>query len=577
MTVVIPARKKVPKKWPAVIISNPGKGLNNVISDEYIANEEASSLQDIQFVESGCPAKRNGYTAVGTGLVANPKGLASYYPNSTNHYLLTVDGTGLKYLNGSAWTAITGITFTTALNTIFVQARGDMYIWNGTDSGAKLTSSLTLTRPTTTVSAAFGIFYVGRQIVAGTATNPNRLYISNATDASDFTVATGGTAPQPDNSTDAPGASVFAGTPGFSEANIIDIAKDDGDKITGLGKYQEKLIIFKERAIYQMTFDATSGAPTVIQLNGSIGCVSHRSIENVEDDVYFLSRGGYYTLGNQPNYGLFIRTKELSIRIHPIIETITPANLSNTASMYSNFIFYSSVSTGGTTTNNTTLTYDKRFDAWSRWTNVSANAFTEFIDAVTNIKHLYFAADNTNQVFEMVAGTYSDNGAAISAQWTSKAINFGDFSLYKQILYIDFEFRQIVGSVTLNVISDGGVLANSTSLAFTTDTTGTIGDEEWGNPLWGGSASSTATTSISTASANVPYRLPINQVTRTVKLQLVNSKLNETFVFLAWKIYYRPYKPEKFPSNLKLMGSGTVTLIPDDAITTEDGQVIITE
>lgn len=576
MTVIIPPKKGVKKKWPAVVISNPGHGLNNVISDEYIANEEASSLENIQFVESGCPAKRNGYAVVGTGLVANPKGLASYYVDSAHRYLLTVDGTDLKYLNGTAWAAISGATFTSALNTTFVQARGDMYVWNGTDAGAKLTSSLTLTRPTTTVSAAFGIFYAGKQIVAGTATNPNRLYVSNSTDASDFTVATGGTAPQPDNSTDAPGASSFVGTPGFSEANIIDISKDDGDKITGLAKFQEKLIVFKERSIYQMTFDPTSGAPTVVQLNGSVGCVSHRSIENVEDDVYFLSRGGYYALGNQANYSTFIRTRELSIRIHPIIETIVPANLSNTCSLYSNFVFYSSVSTGGTTTNNVTLTYDRRFDAWSKWTNVSANAFTEFIDA-TNTKHLYFAADNAAQVFELVQGTYNDNGVAISSQWTSKAINFGDFSLYKQILYIDFEFRQIVGSVTLNVITDGGTLADSTSLAFTNDTTGTIGDEDWGDPLWGGSASATATTTIQTTSANVPYRLPVNKVTRTLKLQLVNAMLNQTFVFLAWKIYYRPYAPEKFPANLKLMGSGTVTLTPDNAITTESGEVIVTE
>lgn len=576
MTVIIPPKKGVKKKWPAVIISNPGHGLNNVISDEYIANEEASSLENIQFVESGCPAKRNGYTAVGTGLVAHPKGLASYYVDSSHRYLLTVDGTALKYLNGTSWTGISGATFTTLLNTTFVQARGDMYMWNGTDAGSKLTSALTLTRPDTTVSAAFGIFYAGKQIVAGTATNPSRLYISNSTDASDFTVAIGGTAPQPDNSTDAPGAATFAGTPGFSEANIIDISKDDGDRITGLAKFQEKLVIFKERSIYQMTFDPTSGAPTVVQLNGSVGCVSHRSIENVEDDVYFLSRGGYYALGNQANYSTFIRTRELSIRIHPIIETIVPANLGNTCSLYSNFVFYSSVSTGGTMTNNTTLTYDRRFDAWSKWTNVSANAFTEFIDT-SNIRHLYFAADDEAEVFELVPGTYNDNGSAISAQWTSKAINFGDFSLYKQALYIDFEFRQIVGSVTLNVITDGGTLANSTSLAFTTDTTGTFGDEDWGDPLWGGSASSTATTSIATASANVPYRLPINQVTRTLKLQLVNAMLDQTFVFLAWKIYFRPYAPEKFPANLKLMGSGTVTLTPDNAITTESGEVIVTE
>lgn len=572
MQVRIPSRRGVKQQWPALTVVNPGKGLNNVISDEYIANEEASSLQDIQFVESGCPAKRNGHTAVGTGLSSNPKGLASYYSGS-NRYLLTVDGTSLSYLNGTAWTAIVGAAFTTAKNTTFVQAKGDLYIWNATDAGRKL-SGLTLTAPTTTVTAGFGVFYNGRQIVAGTPTNVNRLYVSNINDCSDFTVTTGGTAPQPDNATDAPGATVFAGTPGASEANIIDIAKDDGDKITGLAKFQEQLIIFKERSIWNMTYDS-SGNPVVKQVSGSIGCVSHRSIDNVENDVIFLSRNGYYTLGNEQNYFNLVRTNELSARIHPVVETITAANLSNTASIFSGYVFYSSISTGGTTTNNATLTYDRRYGAWSKWTNTSANAFTEFIDS-NNVKHLYYAADNEAKVYE-IDTSYSDNGTAISAQWTSKAFNFGDISLYKQILYIDFEFRTIVGSVTIDIITDGNTLTNSTSLAFSNNTTGTIGDEMWGDPMFGGSAATTSATITTTASANVPYRLQINATTRTLKVKISNSNNNETFVFLGMKIKYRMYADQKFPSNLKLHGSGTVSLTPDGAITTESGEIITTE
>lgn len=548
MTVRIPPRRGVKKVWPALTITNPGKGLNTVISDEYIANEEASDLSNIQYVESGCPAKRYGHTAVGTGLSANPKGLASYYSGS-NRYLVTVDGTGLKYLNGTAWTAIAGASFTTAKNTTFVQAKGDLYIWNGTDAGRKL-SGLTLTAPTTTVSAAFGVFYSGRQIVAGTATNQSRLYISNSSDCSDFTVATGGTAPQPDNSTDAPGATTFAGTPGYTEANIIDVAKDDGDKITGLAKFYEQLIIFKERSIYSMTFDS-SGAPVIKQLSSSIGCVSHRSIDNVDNDVYFLSRNGYYTLGNQANYvGTLIRTNELSARIHPIIETITAANLPNTASIFDGYTFYSSISTGGTTTNNATLTFDKRFQAWSKWSNVNANAFTVFIDS-SNVKHLYYAADDEAKVYE-IDTSYSDNGTAISAQWTSKALNMGDFSLYKQFLYIDFEFRQIVGSVRIDVYADDSTLNKTSSLAFNNDMTGTIGNDMWGDGLWGGNAPAAATATVTASTSNKPYRLPVNITARTIKVKISNANNNETFVFLGFKTYFRPYAPERFPSAQKL-------------------------
>jgi hypothetical protein len=578
MAITIPARKSVKKTWPSVTITNPGMGLNNVISDEYIQNEEASDLLNIQYVEAGNPAKRNGYQTVGSGLGTNPKGLASFYPTIAGvrtPYLLTIDGTALSYLNGSTWTTISGASFTTGKNTTFVQCRDELFIWNGTEAGAKLTSGLVLSRPTTTVSASFGIFFNSRQIVAGVATQPNRLYISNSTDSSDFTVATGGTAPQPDNVTDAPGASVFAGTPGYSEANLIDVSKNDGDRITGLAKLQNAVIIFKERSIYQLTF-GSDGTPTITLVNAAVGCVSHRSIDTVENDIFFLSRNGYYSIGNEPNYFQVFRTKELSVKVHPTLATITSSNLGTAASIFYGYVFYGSIATGGTTTNNTTLTFDRRYGAWSKWNNVSANSWTEFIDS-TGSSHLYLAADNAAQVYEIVQGTYSDNGTAIAGQWTSKAINFGDISLYKRILYIDFEFRQIVGSVTLNVYTDGGTLASTTSLSYSTDTTGTVGSEMWGDPVWGGSSGATTSASVSTSSSNIPYRLPVNKEARTVKVQISNGNLNETFVFLGMKIFYRPYDVQKFPSAQKLAAGTAVTVTPDAGILTETGDYIITE
>ncbi len=41
---------------------------------------------------------------------------------------------------------------------------------------------------------------------------------------------------------------------------------------------------------------------------GGIGCVSHRTIKVVENDVFFLSRKGVYTLGNEANFVNVLRT-----------------------------------------------------------------------------------------------------------------------------------------------------------------------------------------------------------------------------------------------------------------------------
>lgn len=567
MTVAIPPRRNKPKVWPAKTVANPGTGLNNVISDEYIADTDASALQNVVIVEAGGIQKRNGYHAVGTGLTKPPKGLASYYHGGSRD-VLTIDDTALKILTSGTWTAITGATFTTGHNTTFVQARGELYIHNGVDASAKLSAS-TLSRPTTTVTAAFGIFYDGRHIVAGTPTQRSRLFVSNQADASDFTVATGGTAPQPDNSTDAPGATVFAGTPSLTEANIIDISKDDGDVITCLCKFQEQLIIFKERSTYSMVFDS-SGNPVVKQVSATIGCVSHRSCDNMENDVVFLSRNGYFTLGYQANFLTTLRTNELSAKIHPLIETITPINLPNTCSIFDTYQFYSSVSVGGTTTNNRTLVFDKRYQAWVQWTNVNANAFNVFIDS-SNVKHIYFAADDEPQVYEFDT-SFTDNGTAIDAYWISKSI--GDFSLEQQILYADLKFRQISGTVAIEILSDTPTPLSTGAIGNGGNLTGTMGDEEIGSALWGGDIGAIMTNKLSTA--NVVYRLPVNKPTRGMKVKIQNANNNEGFNFLGYQYYYRPYAFQKFDSLYKIQASGTqTTTVPVTPITTNrSGQIV---
>lgn len=540
----MPATRTRGSDLQSKLVQNPGKGLNNLISDSLINDTEASDLQNIQFVESGAVSKRYGHTSVGTGLSNNPKGLGSLITTSVRQ-LLTVDGTALKYLNGTTWTSISGATFTTAKNTTFVQAGGFIFIHNGTDAASKYDGS-TLSRPTTTVSSSFGIYYKDRHLCAGVTSQPNRLYITGTTNLDDFTNASPTNGLTYDGTTH-PGSSAYAGT----DANYIDVAKNDGDKITGLAKFQDALVIFKERAIYQLTFD-TSGTPTVASINNSIGCVSHRSIDQVDNDVFFLSRNGYYVLGNEPNYINVIRTNELSARIHPVIETITAANLSNTASIFSGYMFYSSVSTGGTTTNNKSLTYDKRYLAWSVSTNVNANAFTEFIDS-SNVKHLYYAADDEAKVYE-IDTTYSDNGTAIDSYWVSKNFDMEDFSTSKRFVYIDFYFRQLSGSVTITTIVDGTQTVSTKVISVTNDTAGTIGSDMWGSPMWGGSAltSTTSAAAVSTATVNVPYRLKVNKKARSIKFKIANANNNENFVFLGFIIRYRGTPISSFPSALKI-------------------------
>jgi len=539
--VAIPA-KKGSRKIPETRTINPGRGLNTLISDNLIKDEEASALNNVVFVESGAITKAPGLTELGTGLTTGPKGLAAFYPG-TSRYLLTVDGTSLKYLNGTNWTAISGASFTADKEVNFVQGNDTLYIWDGDAAGCSLDSSLTLARLTTAPRAAFGIYYNSVQIVAGVDTKPNRLYVSDSTtNLGDFTNASGTLS----TAGEVPGASVFA-TPGTTGAKFYDINPGDGDRITGLAKYQGVLIIFKQRSIYQFSFDS-SGNGVVTQVTASSGCVSHKSIDNVENDIFYLSRRGYYVLGNEPNYFNSIRSNELSSRINPTIQTISAANLSRVCSIFSDFRFYSSITSGSATDNNKTLIYDRRYLAWSQVDYIKANAFTEYIDA-NGSKHLYFAADDAAKVYEIVEGNYNADGAtAIDASWTSKAFDIGKFDLAKRWIDVTILFRQVTGTVNVTIYSDSGSIVKTTSIGASSSATGAFGSQLLGESLFGG----TGLEGSGMTTNNVPYRIKINSKSRTIKIKFDCPGLNDTFTVLGFVFTYIPYSHYNFDSSLKV-------------------------
>lgn len=585
---VIPPKRGKPFQYPTVRVINPGKGLNTLASNEVIQDQEASDLNNIVITELGSVTKSPGKAAWGTGLVNNPKGLGSFNTAAGNHYVVTVDGTVLKYTTAStsAWTTISGYSFTASKDTSFTQVRTTsaaangsnaslsyagstdaLFVWNGTDPGTYWDGT-SLKRPGTIPSAAFSIFYAGYHIAAGTSTNQNRLYISDGNDASTFTRtgwASPGTPkdpPLPDNPTDVPGTTVAGATPVATPPNIIDIQPRDGDAITGLAKFNGVLIIFKNRAIYQMSLDPNSGTPTITPIITYLGAVSHKSIDNIDNDLFYLSTLGWFTLGYQQSFYNIIRTNELSQRIHPIVSTINPVNLSRVASIYQPYRFYSSVASGGSSTNNLTLVYDKRYDAWTKMDYIQAQAFTVFYDS-NNAQHLLYADDTTNQVWEISESFLSDNGNAINSYWQSKAFNAGTPEVYKRWIDITLTFRQITGNIYITVYADNSTLIhssviNSQSYNGGIGATGTFGTELWGgndssntngDPYPAGSGSS----SLVPATTNIPYRIRINTKSRTLMFKVSEpNDINNTFSLVGFALTYQPYSHFSFPSSQKI-------------------------
>lgn len=544
----IPAKKVKPPQ--RLVVMNPSKGLNNLVSPSLIDNKEFSDMQNMEYDEGGVIRKRAGYVAAGNSLAA-ARGLGTFSTESSN-YMVTIDGTQLKYRTSGNWSTASGDTFTAAKDTDFTQARLKLFIWNGQDGGAYFDGSA-VTRPGTMPKAKFSVYYQNKHIAAGVDGQPSRLFISNLTNAADFTVTTGGTQPQPDSTNDTengnpnvPGATVFAGTPALTEANVLDIRKNDGDKITALGVFQDVLIVFKERSIFQVTFDS-SGNPTVTPVTYATGCVSHKSVVNIENDISFMSREGHRVLGNEPQFFTAIRTQVLSIRIQPSMDAINKQYYSRCNGIYFDNKYILAYPVGSSAISKT-MTYDRRFQAYSLWTNFNAQDMVRYIDSQNN-EDLYFLDDGGTQVYKRVTGTYNDNGAAIEAYIVSKAQDLGNPDITKFWVDLRLIFRRLSGQITFTVYQDDGVTVGSAVI-------GTISSRGMGLNMLGtvilgldGEAPSTSTTP---SFIDNPQSIGLNLDSRTIKYKIYNNRIDENFVLLGTIYAYYPKSHYVFDSSAKI-------------------------
>jgi len=527
---------------------NPSKGLNNLVSPSLIDNREWSDLMNIEYDEGGVLRKRYGYVTAGSALTA-AKGLGVYRTETYNH-LCTVDSGTFKYMSSGVIASGSGATFTAGKETSMTAARLKLFVWNGFDGGAYWDGT-TVTRPGTMPKASFSVYYQSYHIAGGVPGQPNRLYVSNSGDATDFTVTTGGTQPQPDSTSDAengntnvPGATVFAGTPSASEARVFDVRKNDGDKITGLAVFQDVLIIFKERSIYQMTFDS-SGLGTITPVTYATGCVSHKSIKNVENDIYFMSREGIRVLGNEPQYFTAIRTNVLSIRIQPTLNSIKKLYYPYVNAEYFDNKYIMAFPTT-TTTIERCAVYDRRFQAFTVWKNFDAQDMVKYIDD-NNEEHLYFLDTSGTQIYVREDGTYSDDGEAIEAWAVAKAQDIGNPDLTKFWVDIRPVFRRLNGSVTLTVYSD-----DDTAVGTATLSNGTIrgmARVAFGLYKFGvDGLVSEATESF----VDSPESIGLNLDSRTIKFKIYNNTAGENFVLLGMVYAYYPKSHFVFDSSKKI-------------------------
>jgi hypothetical protein len=201
----------------------------------------------------------------------------------------------------------------------------------------------------------------------------------------------------------------------FSEFLRMQVDPRGGD-ITGLGSMDEKLVIFKERAVFVIAGEgptntgAQSDYGDPILVTTDAGCIAPASVVTTSAGLMFQSAKGFYLLD---------RSMAVTYIGAPVEayngQTVTAATLVPNTNQV-RFLCSSGA----------TLVYDYLYGQWSTFTGHEGQAATVW-------RGVYCYTKSDGRVFVEAPGTYTDDGAPIKMRLTTAWVQGGGLEGFQRV------------------------------------------------------------------------------------------------------------------------------------------------
>ncbi len=137
--------------------------------------------------------------------------------------------------------------------------------------------------------SSFGAVFKDQVYLSGDAANPSSIYISTLTDPTTY-----------------------------NATNSAEIAT--ADPVKGLKPFRDSMIVFCENSVWSLS-EANTGAPNLQAITTDIGCISGRSVQEVNGDLVFLAPDGLRTLAATDRID-DVELSTISSQINPLIEEL---------------------------------------------------------------------------------------------------------------------------------------------------------------------------------------------------------------------------------------------------------------
>ena len=231
--------------------------------------------------------------------------------------------------------------------------------------------------------------------------------------------------------------------------NAIRVGDGTGDPITAIASwYSYNLLVFKERSVWVVEANpAVAVADWPIKLiNNRVGCVAHKSIQQVGSDVFFMSHDGIRSLSTIESGAQTDVSIPISAPINDQFKQNTIGFEYKSCSAFYDKRYMISVCSNGSETPNRTYVYNTDQKSWSGfWTSWQPNDFA--VTGFSGKTRLQFG-DQSGKIFtwlnfielnEESESFYLDQTTPYETELVTRAYNFKEIYAPKTGYQVEFD------------------------------------------------------------------------------------------------------------------------------------------
>ena len=284
----------------------------------------------------------------------------------------------------------------------------------------------------------------------------------------------------------------------FNTATNLPFKVGLGDPVTGMASWVGfNLVVFCKNSCYVVDTNpvvAGSGVTatttanfTIRSISQSVGCLSHGSIAQVGEDLFFLSRSGVRSIRRTMEENMIASdVGVISYPVNDVIDQINWAQAQVATATFWNSRYILSVPTGSSLVNDTTLVYNTNTNAWMGvWrgtvtvdgtTGLPTSTINPVDYAVTQFtggKPFLISLDKVGNPLQfkdyvedinLVDTDFQDKPVTtfIDTGWeaTTRAFTFSEQMTTKDAEFAEFEFDRSNAILDIGVILDGSETTN---------------------------------------------------------------------------------------------------------------------